>query len=872
MSAHGGSPQSAAPTMEQPAWQPEMANGEPYSRAVHVINVGRARFAATEKYHAQTVGQHLEHAQQRGWDGEATREVRESSSRVNSDERKIDRIEERLSAIEGLLRARLPGNGFQGPPASSSSSSGPGAMSQQIPMRPATGASSCAGTSSAGNAPLKSGHAASDSHCSSPLDFDSPATYEGGSSLTAQSTLAGEFFEKAVLLGRTPGFYGDGGDDEINARMRDALASLKQMVAMQKETASADELTPGCCGGHPEEGKVGGEDGALQKLEMPPMQAVLAILRRVKESGSRVFEDDMAFLDMDEFIALCKNVYFATEEFSEATFIIVNAGLYHMFASEFDATNDEALRQQYCAYEDQLQSNLDAAFLRLPLCLPATMMNIKALLIGTMHTIGYVCKPKLAWTLITTAARMVLTLGFHRIDNSPAGMGVAATAAPATTASATTGAAATATPGSISAGTSPAAAAAAAAAGTATSSASGKTNVKVLIFWYVYTIEKALALRLGYSSVIRDHDITIPYTLDTSVQPGPFSGLVNAWVKLAVIQSRSYEQLYSPQALSQPREVTVSCARELGRQLEAVMDEAKRARDALAEAVGPDSKYTGSLDMQLKGDEIICYTTLTLIYRAVPAADGSADTFAAECVEAARRVLEIHQECMAATANNMHLQVSQIHWSILLTPFAPFFVLFCQTISTSSSADLALIQGFAASLIPASEYSEPVKRLQRLCDVFCKVAAVYLEAKARANQVGDRDMMQIGNEFDMYFGALGLMQHQQQHQPMVEPQWNAQHHHHHQQQQQQQQQQQHQHQHQQQFAAVQQHHQHHPQHAQPDVQNLGMMMPGFDMGLGDWYAGNRNIMGLLEGDMSTFGMSPDVEHGHGHGHVHGHMG
>lgn len=34
MSAHGGSPQSAAPTMEQPAWQPEMANGEPYSRAV----------------------------------------------------------------------------------------------------------------------------------------------------------------------------------------------------------------------------------------------------------------------------------------------------------------------------------------------------------------------------------------------------------------------------------------------------------------------------------------------------------------------------------------------------------------------------------------------------------------------------------------------------------------------------------------------------------------------------------------------------------------------------------------------------------------------------------------------------------------------
>ncbi|KAI6321217.1 hypothetical protein MCOR30_007993 [Pyricularia oryzae] len=788
------------------------------------------------------------------------------------DERKIDRIEERLSAIEGLLRARLPVNGFQGPPASSSSSTGPGAMSQQIPIRTATAGSSCAGTTSTPNAALK--NSASDSHCSSPLDFDSPATYEGGSSLTAQSTLAGEFFEKAVLLGRTPGFYGDGGDDEINARMRDALASLKQMVAMQRENASADELTPGCSGRNSEEGKVGGEDGALQKLEMPPMPAVLAILKRIKESNSRVFEDDMAFLDMEEFIGLCKNVYFATEEFSEATFIIVNAGLYHMFASEFDATDDEGLREQYCAYEDQCQSNLDAAFLRLPLCLPATMMNIKALLFGTMHTIGYVCKPKLAWTLITTAARMVLTLGFHRIDNNSPASDMAMTGGPAATSgtaamasmAATPAAAATTTPGAISAATSPAAAA------TASTATNGKTNIKVLIFWYVYTIEKALALRLGYSSVIRDHDITIPYTLDTSVQPGPFSGLVNAWVKLAVIQSRAYEQLYSPQALAQPREVTVSCARGLGRQLEAVMDEAKRARDALAEAVGPDSKYTGSLDMQLKGDEIICYTTLTLIYRALPAPEGSVDSFDAQCVEAARRVLEIHQECMAATADNMHLQVSQIHWSVLLTPFAPFFVIFCQTISTSSSADLALIQAFAASLIPASEYSEPVKRLQRLCDVFCKVAAVYLEAKARASQVGDQDMMQIGNEFDMYFGALGLMQHQQQ--PMVQPQWNGPHHHQQQQQQQQQQQHHQQQQQQQQFAPV-QHQQQHPQHQQQDVQNMGMMMPGFDMGLGDWYAGSRSIMGLLEGDMSTFGMPPEAGHGHGHGHGHihgGHMG
>jgi hypothetical protein len=90
-----------------------------------------------------------------------------------------------------------------------------------------------------------------------------------------------------------------------------------------------------------------------------------------------------------------------------------------------------------------------------------------------------------------------------------------------------------------------------------------------------------------------------------------------------------------------------------------------------------------------------------------------------------------------------------------LTPFSPFFILFCFVIETSSLEDLRTIQGFVQTLQTARRVSETVEKLYRLCQAICDVATLYVEAKAQQQQ--DETMIPIGDEFEMYLSQLGFM-------------------------------------------------------------------------------------------------------------------
>lgn len=57
--------------------------------------------------------------------------------------------------------------------------------------------------------------------------------------------------------------------------------------------------------------------------------------------------------------------------------------------------------------------------------------------------------------------------------------------------------------------------------------------------------------------------------------------------------------------------------------------------------------------------------------------------------------------------------------------------------------------------------SQPVEKLHRLCQVLHQVAALYVEARAKAqDQDQDTMMSMIGNDFDMYLSQLGLVPRQ----------------------------------------------------------------------------------------------------------------
>jgi hypothetical protein len=210
------------------------------------------------------------------------------------------------------------------------------------------------------------------------------------------------------------------------------------------------------------------------------------------------------------------------------------------------------------------------------------------------------------------------------------------------------------------------------------------------------------------------------------------------------------------------------------------------------------------VDIHVKGDEVQLLSTMTLIYRAIPAPEGSSSRFCDECIETARRATHTHLACMELVRKDLHARNMYVHWNLVLTPFAPFFVLFCYVIETSSAEDLRLLCDFSTSIGETSDASETMQKLSRLCQVMSNVAALYVEAKSQQQE--DQTMAPIGDEFDVYLSQLGFM-------PVMDPNMNN-------------------------TGSD-------PNAAFPDNSQVAQMA--------DWMSGSRNLLGLLEQDISQIG-------------------
>jgi hypothetical protein len=71
-----------------------------------------------------------------------------------------------------------------------------------------------------------------------------------------------------------------------------------------------------------------------------------------------------------------------------------------------------------------------------------------------------------------------------------------------------------------------------------------EASIRAILFWYVYTTDKALAIRLGRAPLIQDWEIDIPRTFH-------FEGILSLetkavaamWLSAATLQGQVYEQL-----------------------------------------------------------------------------------------------------------------------------------------------------------------------------------------------------------------------------------------------------------------------------------------------------------------------------------------
>lgn len=111
--------------------------------------------------------------------------------------------------------------------------------------------------------------------------------------------------------------------------------------------------------------------------------------------------------------------------------------------------------------------------------------------------------------------------------------------------------------------------------------------------------------------------------------------------------------------------------------------------------------------------------------------------------------------------------------TLLKGPITPFTVTFCHIIAhpLATSADLALLAEFVATLKDLRRFSEGMVKLYRLCDIFCNVANLYVQAKEKESRsfnattqpgitIVDSSAEWIGqpavNDIDEYLATMGF--------------------------------------------------------------------------------------------------------------------
>lgn len=118
---------------------------------------------------------------------------------------------------------------------------------------------------------------------------------------------------------------------------------------------------------------------------------------------------------------------------------------------------------------------------------------------------------------------------------------------------------------------------------------------------------------------------------------------------------------YSTSAIAQPQSELIEKARSLADQCRRTEREASETRK---KAIGALQKMKASpvVNIHVKGDEVQVLATLTLVYRAIPAPDGSPSRFCDECIETARKAMRKHQECVQSFENQPFVLMIYIHW------------------------------------------------------------------------------------------------------------------------------------------------------------------------------------------------------------------
>ena len=317
---------------------------------------------------------------------------------------------------------------------------------------------------------------------------------------------------------------------------------------------------------------------------------------------------------------------FQQRDSSQGRLMLTHGVLYYLFTefSSFPLQGVKIIR--YREFAETSRKLLEAVMSEVDMRLPASYENILALLVAVsivlLHVFNrsdlapasyavHTCKTQLSWTMISAAANLCQTLGYHRyasMKDEPA----------------------------------------------------DECAARIHVFWFVYVMDKTIALRLGRVPCIPDWSVSLPLPAHDSEDKMPhMADIQRYWIKLAEIQGQIFERLYSPGAFLRPDSERVQTATQLVDSLNAEWNLRKRVRIVFP---GFDSNAG---DLFYHADVVGHHSTAALIQRAIrPGADGTSSTCHDDCIRSARAALAAHQACADVfnTKENEELWSGYIHW------------------------------------------------------------------------------------------------------------------------------------------------------------------------------------------------------------------
>ncbi|KAF2193182.1 hypothetical protein K469DRAFT_730100 [Zopfia rhizophila CBS 207.26] len=641
-------------------------------------------------------------------------------SSKQADEKKIDRIEDRLASIETVLEnlaAKLANLDIRKDSQDQNGQSGP---------------------SRVGRSP----------NCISEDTTDSPAPFEGETTLNTQSEYARHLLERAVI--NTPSI---GQNSEIKA----ALTSLQSMVNRQNIPTDKDEarffknLAP---------------ETALSKLERPPWDAVNEVLDKATTAPTMCFAVVFPFLKMRNIKEHFEEA-FDEEDCPPGRRVFIYGVLYNLFTefSSYPLLGPRVVN--YRKYALQCRTQLETAMSQLDLFLPANYENILGLLLASSYAVE-LCKPSLCWILTATAAGMCQSLGYHRIssmkDDSEDERAAKIHAFWFTyimdkTLSLRLGRASSIQDWDMSLPY------------PVTTQGCNPIAPNILLYWIkVAQIQGQTYERLFSPAAFLKSDeerAQVASELTNALnhawgERGDASELDISWIGADLVAW--------PPKQSLPDHPTDPSSKHLQSDLYNFSTNAQPHPERNSPSSNLPGSFGGVGDLFYHADIVMHYSLMSLIQRAV-----SPDPFSfnQDCIESARAALVAHQRCSKKfnVKGNEELWSGYVHWSVLQAPFTPFIVVFCNAISQCDPSDLSFLSEFVSSLESCRTVSEGTDKLYKMCHTFFQVAKLYVEAKTKdaqqqAQQEGQYFVTADGEQnldlsamtqFDPFLSALGLV-------------------------------------------------------------------------------------------------------------------